>query len=135
MIKNKEELMKRLLVFAGILLFTACSANISESGFDGIWEGAGIQDDNSSWTIKVTIVGDQYSIDYPSLSCGGQLVLLSSNSNEMEFKEKLTYGKSNCIDNGKTVIVKAGNNSAQFLWYYPDGRKGATGTLTRKKSR
>jgi hypothetical protein len=31
----------------------------------------------------------------------------------------------------KTVIVKIGENSARYTWYYPDGKSGATGKLSR----
>ena len=137
--------MRKIQSFIGFvlltLLLTGCAMetvslmpqpNISD-GFEGIWEGSGIQyNDNSSWTIKVTIVGDQYFVEYPSLNCGGKLDIISSNLEKMEFREHLSYGKSNCVDNGKTVIVKVESNRAQYQWYYPNGKKGATGTLTRR---
>lgn len=127
--------MKKILFLFLAIMISACATNKPQNksaGFNGIWEGAGVQDDNSSWTIKVTIVGQQYSIDYPSLGCGGKLSLISKQSNRIEFHEKLSYGESKCIDNGKTVLIKVGNNSAQYEWFYKNGKKGATGTLTRK---
>lgn len=106
--------------------------NVTSSGFEGIWNGSAVQINNTSWTIKVTIASGQYSIDYPSLSCGGYLVLLQESTNSIEFREYITYGTSSCVNNGKTVLVKTGANSAEYQWYYPDGSKGATGTVTRQ---
>ena len=104
---------------------------VDSSEFNGVWEGSGMQN-NASWTIKVSIAPGLYSIEYPSLACGGELVLLKKVTDRMEFLENLTYGLGGCINLGKTVLIKTGANSIQFEWYYPSGIKGATGSLIRK---
>jgi hypothetical protein len=38
------------------------------------------------------------TIDYPSLSCGGSLTLLSNSGTSAQFHEHITYG--NCVDGG-----------------------------------
>ena len=123
---------KIVLVAITAIIFSCASTPESSSGFDGIWQGSGVQsDNNTTWTIKVSIAGNRHSYDYPSLNCGGNLTLLSQGADKIEFRETLTYGHSNCIDNGKTVILKVGANRAQYEWFYSSGKKGATGTLSR----
>ena len=92
----------------------AATQETSTIGFNGVWEGAGMQDNNSSWTIKATIRGNHYVIEYPSLNCGGKLVFSSGSSEKIEFIEQLIYGKSACIDNGKIIITKVGDSSAKY---------------------
>lgn len=100
--------------------------------FEGTWTGKGFQYDNkNNWSIRITITGENYSIGYPSLNCGGQLLLKSKTENSLIFNEMLKYGQSVCIDNGITVIEKTGATSARFLWYFPDGKQGASGNLSR----
>jgi hypothetical protein len=144
MIRSLRVSYKKLLLLLPILGITACSEipgititnpssqnSALSSDFQGVWEGRGYQYDTSqSWTIKTTIVGNQYKIDYPSLRCGGDLILLNRTANKLEYRERLTYGNS-CISNGKTVLTKTNANTLKFVWYNPDGSKGADGTLTR----
>lgn len=130
--------MNRILVLASVILLSACAANrpmhLSSGSFEGTWHGSGVQNHDTSWTIKVTIIGNKYSIDYPSLGCGGKLTLLSSSSTKLEFKETLSYGRSNCTDNGKVGIYRIDSNSVQYRWNNSSGKTGATGTLTREKT-
>lgn len=106
---------------------------ISENAIQ-IWEGIGTQDDNSTWSIRFTIVGQQYFIDYPSLNCGGRLIPVSIDIKRYKFKEQLLYGKSRCLDDGQVTITKAAtkkdSNSAKFSYSHPEGI--ATGTLIRQ---
>jgi len=108
------------------------SVEVNKS-FDGIWEGNGRQSSGSTWTIKMTIESNttNYKIDYPSLSCGGTLTLLSMSDERVEFNEKLTYGITKCIDNGKVVLVKSSEDKADFIWYYADGTEDARGVVER----
>ena len=138
--------MKNLLLLFLIFFVSACATNTpqhngelrveshqkkSYNEFEGVWEGDGVQENTSSWTIKVSILDNNYSIDYPSLRCGGELILISEGSGRMEFREQLTYGKTKCIDNGRTALIIVGRDSVRFEWYYPNGKMGATGTLNR----
>jgi hypothetical protein len=125
--------MKKLIfVVVALLLGANMAAAAGPDGFDGVWEGVGIQDNNSSWSIKVTISSGRYTIDYPSLSCGGELTLLQESSGNIEFREKITYGINACITGGTTILTKVGKTGAEYQWFYPNGNKGATGTLMRK---
>ena len=126
--------MRKVIALFVFLLIPACATTpqpVSHVGLEGTWEGSGVQDNNTTWTIKVTIAQSNSSIDYPSLNCGGTLKLIDRQRERMEFRESLTYGLSNCVNGGKTVIVKVGANQAKYEWYYANGKRGATGTLTR----
>lgn len=141
---------KKLMLILPVLAITGCSEipgititnpisitnpnsqnQTASNDFQGIWEGRGYQYNNSqSWTIRITIVGNQSKIEYPSLRCGGDLIPLNRTANKMEYKERITYGS--CINNGRTVITKLNANTVKFDWYEANGSKGAEGTLTRK---
>ena len=141
---------KFLIVLAPIVVLAACSevssttmTNPSEpqtttpmlsNNLQGVWEGSAYQPNTTSnWTIKTTIANNQASIDYPSLRCGGDLTLLKRTANQMQFRETLTYGKSTCVDNGKTVITQNATNTATFEWFDDEGSRGAYGNLKRRQ--
>ncbi len=132
--------MKKLVLLLSILLICDCAANkvqqVSSSEFEGIWEGlaTGLVNSTISWTVKITIKGDYYFIDLPSLGCGGQLTLLSSSPDKLVFSYKYSYGKMNCVEAGPIEIVKVGINSAMYEVYLKTGEKGAIGNLTRKST-
>ncbi len=105
---------------------------VNHPEFEGTWTGTGSQDSTTFWSIKITIGPKGYFIDYPSANCGGKLIPLHKSSKRMEFRESLTYGKTKCINHGRTVLLKTGNDQAQFQWYYTNGKKGARGTVNRQ---
>lgn len=131
--------MKRFFLSCYLLLSITCYAEPSPSPLVerlvGIWAGSGKQDNNSQWTIKVTIKPNQHLIDYPSLNCGGMLELIKENSNSLVFREVLTYGINGCYNNGKTVLIQAPDNTLRYYWYHENGgKKAAAGKLVRQYS-
>ena len=86
----------------------------------GVWEGTGYQtDDDSTWTMKLTVTrtrrGRVYSIDYPSLNCGGRWKLLSMNRNVARFRELISRGQDKCTNNGLVVIER---KRGQIVYLY-----------------
>lgn len=133
-----KNMTKFLLICFGLLLPITCQADAKQKKLSqelqGVWQGAALQDDKSRWTIKITIRPDGYSIDYPSLNCGGMLELTKENADSLVFKETLTYGTDNCYNNGKTVLIKSPNNKIRYYWYFENnGKKAAFGELTRQQ--
>lgn len=134
--------MKSSIVFLLLILLSSCvpKQNVSttpnqskdNSGFEGVWKGQGSQDSTTFWSIKITIGPKGYFIDYPSVDCGGKLILLHKSDKRIEFRERLTYGKSICIDHGRTVLLKTSPDSALFQWYYSNGKKGSKGHVSRQ---
>jgi hypothetical protein len=99
--------------------------------FLGVWKGYGVQENGKRWTIEITIQPDNYSIEYPSLGCGGKLSLLSTEKNKLAFREKINFGKARCVDNGEVQLVKVAKNRLSYSWYFASGTKGACGELTK----
>ncbi len=116
-----------------LLALSFFSTNIyaNTSSFVGKWKGSGTQSNGSSWDIHVKIAGKS-KIDYPSLGCGGDLILREKESNQWQLSEKLTYGKKNCVNNGKVVLIKKNKNELEYRWYYSNGKLSATGKLKRQ---
>lgn len=122
----------------GLLVMTCQAESIPETTLQkiaGVWQGDGKQDNNSRWTIQITISPNRYLIAYPSLNCGGELKFIKEMGNALIFEEYLTYGLNGCYNNGKTILIKDGDNSMRYYWYYENGgRKAAAGKLTRQAS-
>lgn len=122
-----------------VLVSTAPSQGKQRPWLRGVWEGTGYQtDDASTWPMKLTVKrsksgGRIYSIDYPSLNCGGRWRLLSMNQNQARFRELLSYGQDKCADNGLVVIERKGSQSI-FLYSNQGSREiTASAVLNRKK--
>jgi len=99
----------------------------------GVWSGFGSQDNGSRWSITIIIGADgSYTIAYPSLSCGGELMLVKNDKTILKFHEKIGYGKSKCVDNGQVVLQHHSMDTLDYTWYYQDGRLGARGIVVRQ---
>jgi hypothetical protein len=111
------------------------------SWLSGVWEGEATQivaggsgapaAETGHWTIRLTVQKGKYTVDYPSVSCGGKWTLLEKGAKTLKFKEKLTYG-DRCVDNGYAVIEKKDASRILFNYVNPDGT-GVTsfGILTK----
>jgi len=121
-----------------LFLSLAISAQAqSNTWIRGTWEGTGYQtDDQSTWTMLLTARGGRFSIDYPSLNCGGRWQLINLNSYRARFKEKLDHGQDKCTDNGNVVIQRLNRRQILFLYTLAGSREvTASAVLNRKSSR
>ena len=93
--KSRPLIIALSAVLLSLFLSSAISAQTkSNTWIRGIWEGTGYQtDDQSTWTMLLTARGGRFSIDYPSLNCGGRWQLVNLNSQRARFKEKLDHGQ------------------------------------------
>jgi len=86
--------------------------------FTGSWKGMGSQSDApGSWSIAATIAAGEPgavvgTITYPSLACGGDLVLRSASADSLVVRERITFGS--CVDGG---IITLGWRSPGYLAY------------------
>lgn len=96
---------------------------------DGIWEGTGTQNNNTSWTIRFTANSGEYSIEYPSLACGGTWSVIDDTSYITTFYEKITFGNK-CVDNGTVELYSTGSRSLKYIYFLPSGDIEAHGQLT-----
>jgi hypothetical protein len=125
---------------AAILLFLLSTAphvcpQSNRAWLNGTWEGTGYQiDTNSTWTMRLKVRGHRYTIEYPSLNCGGRWRLLSINANRARFLERITFGREECVDRGKVVIEKL--SGAQIAYRFSNrvtAEVTASAILNRKK--
>lgn len=128
-----------VLVLLLLLASTAAAQGKSKSWLRGAWEGTGYQtDDDSTWPMRLTITKlngrRTFSIDYPSLSCGGRWKLLSINRSKARFREQLDHGQEKCTNNGRVVIERIGRGQFIFLYSNQGSREiTASAVLNRKR--
>lgn len=104
------------LVLMLSITLTGFSQNRNSWLFGGTWEGKGYQvDSDSTWTMKFRIEGNKYLVEYPSLKCGGEWKLISINSKEATFRERISYGNE-CAKDGLVVIQRLSNRQILFLY-------------------
>lgn len=134
-------MLRTLIVLALLLLLASTAAAQGKAKFwpRGAWEGTGYQtDDDSKWPMKLTITKRKdgrraFSIDYPSLNCGGHWQLLSSNGSKARFRERLDHGQDKCANNGLVTIERIGRQLI-FLYSNQGSREiNASAVLNRKK--
>jgi hypothetical protein len=119
-----------------LLLGASLSAQTKTSNWiKGTWEGTGYQtDDQSTWTMRLTARGRRYSIEYPSLNCGGRWRLISANSYRARFRERLDHGQDKCTDNGRVTIERLSRRQVFFLYSNAGTREvTASAVLNRKQ--
>ena len=113
------------LLLAVVLLLLLASVNAAQAKrkpwLRGAWEGTGYQTDtDSTWPMTLTITRGQrrraFSVDYPSLKCGGRWQVLSIGRRRATFKEMLEHGQTECVDNGRVIIQRI--NTTQLLYLY-----------------
>jgi len=70
---------------------------------------------------------------YPTLMCGGPLTLVTDAGDRREFDESITTGggPNGCVDGGRVVLVRSGDQMS-YEWFYQPGdqRPAVTSTLT-----
>jgi hypothetical protein len=121
-----------LLVLAA---FATSAQTKSKTWIRGTWEGTGYQiDDQSTWTMRFTAGGRRFSIDYPSLTCGGRWKLITIDAYRARFKEMLDHGQEKCTDNGSVVIQRLNKRQAFFL-YTIAGSREVTASAILKRTR
>jgi hypothetical protein len=114
-------------------------ANSTPSVYLGTWAGQGNQNNNTSWSISLSIVSGTIGsvvgkIDYPSLNCGGEWTLQRVTKNSIELLENLSYGMDRCVDRGTYVLKLSSARKLNFHWLNPSGKLEATGMLRKVSS-
>jgi len=123
---------------AAILLLLLCATlsaqTKSNNWIKRTWEGTGYQtDDQSTWTMRLTAHGRSFSIEYPSLNCGGRWQLVSINAYRARFRERLDHGQDKCANNGNVIIEKLSKRQVVFLYSNAGTREvTASAVLNRK---
>ncbi|HXI25542.1 MAG TPA: hypothetical protein VNG71_16875 [Pyrinomonadaceae bacterium] len=124
-----------LLAFIILTVSTTAAAQTkSHSWIRGVWDGTGYQvDDKSTWPMTLIARGRTFSINYPSLSCGGHWKLISINSSRARFREVLDHGQDKCADKGSVLIQRLNRNQIVFLYSYAKTKEiSASAVLNRR---
>lgn len=102
-----------------------------------IWEGTGYQlDTDTTWTMLLTARRGRYTIEYPSLKCGGRWQLTGIDTWKATFKERISFGIEECVNNGSVVVQRLGNGQIAFRYYnHGSSRVNASAILNRKSRR
>jgi hypothetical protein len=123
-----------------VLVSTAAPQGKRTSWLRGSWEGIGYQtDDGNTWPMRLTIKRTKgarrsFSIDYPSLNCGGRWKLIRIHAYKARFREQLNHGQDKCADHGLVSIERISNNQIVFLYSYQGSpRITASAVLNKKK--
>jgi hypothetical protein len=106
----------------------------------GTFSGTGNQTDpDNVWPITVTFIGGRPgevigTVEYPTLGCGGELILVSINQFDewggFQVIERITYGHENCIDGGTFWFSTAESGiGITFGWESPTSATRASGHL------
>jgi hypothetical protein len=109
---------------------------VNGTSLAGVWRGTGHQTPAGSagadWSIVMTIQDQGGLIEYPSLSCGGQLSQVSRDDTSAQYRETITFGGNVCI-NGGLITVRLVNGSLAWTWQGAAGGKNynAIAVLTR----
>jgi len=132
--------MRRAALIALTCLLPACTVAVNTGrtssigqAFQGAWKGAGTQSDNPGveWTIALTLAGGARgsvvgTMTYPSLNCGGDLILREADGGRVEVLERITFGT--CVDRG---VVTLAQSQAGLSYDWRGDNLTARGTLSR----
>jgi hypothetical protein len=131
----------RWLVLMLISVMGSVSANIGTestglpSGYYGEWRGVGTQTDGSHWPIVIFLQRSSGGIvDYPTLSCSGQLQLQQRTAAGFRFREQLNHGNQFCINMGEVILRLTGETEMHYEWRDTHGEISAVATLRRSPS-
>jgi hypothetical protein len=128
-----------IMTFSAVLLSlclssAVCAQTKSNTWIRGTWEGTGYQiDDQSTWTMLFTARGRRFSIDYPSLNCGGRWQLINLNAYRARFKERLDHGQDKCADNGSVVIQRLSKGQIFFLYSNAGTREVSASAVLKRR--
>lgn len=130
--------MRKIVVsFLVVLVVTVvvCPQGVNRTWLNGTWEGTGYQiDNNSTWTMKLVARQGGYTIEYPSLNCGGRWRLLRIDSWRARFTEHITSGREVCVDRGNVVIQRLSRRQIAYRFSERGAAAvSASAILNRKK--
>lgn len=75
----------------------------------------------------------RFTIDYPSLNCGGRWQLISIDGYRARFKERLDHGQDKCTDKGSVVIQRLNKGQVLFLYSLAGSRTVTAAAVLNRK--
>lgn len=118
-----------LLVSAGLV----SAQGRSGSWLKGTWTGTGYQiDNNETWTMRLRTNGSKYTIDYPSLKCGGTWRLITIGRTVATFRESITHGKEQCTHGGRVTLERLNDHQIDFRYADPGSSEIIASAILKK---
>jgi hypothetical protein len=104
----------------------------SSQWLEGVWEGRGLQKTpRMTWSIKLTAESNRYTIEYPSLRCGGTWTLVEMGDGRAKFKETISRGLDTCSNGGDILIEKISDSQISYKYTLPAIGEVASATLSK----
>lgn len=125
--KSKTMRYSVLSIFFALFIFAPLAA---EAQLSGTWSGTVSQPGAKHPTYFTKMSLDRSgggSIDYPELQCSGTLTFIGKEGPSFVYRERITHGKTKCIDGGTLKVTPRGN---LLDWYWSGGGEVASATLT-----
>jgi Family of unknown function (DUF5675) len=115
-----------------LLLLLATTGALAQNYY-GTWRGNATQPGGATqnWSVVMTLNKNNYSIDFPSLGCGGTLSYIRKDGNAYIFSEGLTYGTTKCLLGVSVRFTLTGTTTMSWEEIDASGTALAYGTLTR----
>jgi hypothetical protein len=112
------------------LLWPLAASPAEAQTLSGQWRGWGVQtgpgDYRSEWSANLSLDGATGHMEYPSLQCGGTLTFERREGNVHVYRERITYGRDGCLDNGLVGVEPVG---ASMRWQWTGSGARATALL------
>lgn len=124
-----------LFIFMFLLPLCAWPGELSD--YYGLWTGAVVEGpvrgkSHDRYKVMIELVPGKYTINYPTLNCGGKLLLQGKKGRHFHFRDELEYGKDQCAFGGYTELQMISSYLAAFQWFDSNGVLRAKGMLKRK---
>ena len=111
------------------VLCLLAAAPAQATGLNGQWCGVAEQTNpdgqKSHWSARLLLSGAEGHMEYPSLDCGGTLAFERSEGSVHFYRERITFGRDHCIDDG-LVSVEQVAESVRWTWSGSDIKAMAT---------
>jgi len=132
-LRFKIPLLVSFLFFFHLCIPASAIVAIPE-GYTGIWSGNnGVQINPSrSFTMRFGLIAGTVgqvvgTVEYPSLSCGGEVILKNVAADSIELTEIITYGS--CLRNGIITLSLLSDGTLSYQWRSTSAATTATGTV------
>jgi hypothetical protein len=86
---------------------------------NGTWSGTITQSgyNNYKMIVHCDWTNRRFAVEYPTLRCGGNLILQSCDTERVIFIEQTNYGLDRCTNGDKIVFEKKSNNNIRVSVY------------------
>ena len=125
-----------LLLVMATIAFPQTKSRTRRAGswLNGTWEGKGYQSDtDETWTMRLTVRGDKYLIEYPSLDCGGKWRPVNRSPWTAHFREELTHGADTCTNMGNVVIQRLNRRQIAYRYSNRGSREITASAILNRK--